>query len=498
MRRFSSRSRFWTATCLLGTLFTGVAAARAEDSWDAIYIGGRKVGHNHITVKPVTSPQTGRKFNRVQVNTVLSFRRNADRVQMEMRYGVIETPEGSVLRLDTRTLTAQEEIRVAGDVKEGVMHLKMEAGGHVNEVNLPWGEDVRGPYGAEQSLAHKPMEPGEKRDIKIYVPDLNKICTTHLEAKQQEKLLLGGNEERTLLRIEQTFDDPNGKLMPELTSTLWSDKGGQILKTHSALMGGMDQYRTTRAHALAPDDEFDLIKATIIKTTRRIPNAERTRDVIYQLTVTEGDAKETVPTDQRQFFHPGGTSSVAMLEVRSDKKDTGQPAKEQPDPTALQPNALVNSDDPVVIEHARQAVGNIQDPWAKAVAIEAWVFKNMKRKNFSNAFAPAREVARNLEGDCTEHGVLTAAMCRAAGIPARCVVGFVYAEPLGGFGPHMWNEVFVNGRWVAIDAAYNQSEVDATHIKLAQSSLDGLSPFEPMMPVLRLHGKLKIEAREIR
>lgn len=497
MSRFGQRSRFWTATCLIGVLLAGAVAAQAEDSWDAIYIAGRKVGHNHITVKPVTA-KNGQKYNRVQLNTVLSFRRGADKTQMELRYGVIETTEGSVLRLDTRTLTAQKEIQVAGDVKDGVMHLKMNGGGPNNEMQIPWGADVRGPYGAEQSLAHTPINPGETRDIKLYIPDVNSICTTHLEAKSHEKLLLGGNEERTLLRVEQTFTDAKGKPMPELTTTLWVDKSGQILKSHSALMGGTDMYRTTRAHALAPDDEFDLIKATIIKVARRIPNAERTRDIIYQIAITEGDVKESIPVDQRQTLFPGASAGVATLEVRTDKKDSGQPAKEQPDQASLVPNSLINSDDSVVIEHTRQAIGNASDPWAKAVAIEGWVFKNMKRKNFSNAFAPANEVARNLEGDCTEHGVLTAAMCRAAGIPARCVVGFVYAEPLGGFGPHMWNEVFVNGRWVAIDSAFNQTEVDATHIKLAHSSLEGLAPFEPMMPVMRLHGKLKIEPREIR
>ena len=59
-------------------------------------------------------------------------------------------------------------------------------------------------------------------------------------------------------------------------------------------------------------------------------------------------------------------------------------------------------------------------------------------------------------------------MCRAAGIPARGAwSAWSTREQLGGFGPHMWNEVYVNGRWVAIDAAFDQSEVDATHLKLS-------------------------------
>ena len=147
---------------------------------------------------------------------------------------------------------------------------------------------------------------------------------------------------------------------------------------------------------------------------------------------------------------------------------------------------------------ARQAVGDAVDPWDKAVRIERWVATNMKNKNFATAFAPASEVARNLSGDCTEHGVLTAALCRAVGIPARVAIGLVYVDHLGGFGFHLWNEVYVNRRWVAIDAAFDQTEVDAVHLKLSDTSLAGVSPYEAFLPVVRVMNKLTLEPREVR
>ena len=70
------------------------------------------------------------------------------------------------------------------------------------------------------------------------------------------------------------------------------------------------------------------------------------------------------------------------------------------------------------------------DPWEKANAINHWVYRNIRDKNFKVAFAAAGEVARNLSGDCTEHAVLAAAMCRAVGVPSRVVVGLVYVENL--------------------------------------------------------------------
>ena len=84
-------------------------------------------------------------------------------------------------------------------------------------------------------------------------------------------------------------------------------------------------------------------------------------------------------------------------------------------------------------------------------------------------------------------------MCRAAGIPARTAVGLVYVDSLGGFGFHMWNEVYVNRRWVAVDATFRQSEVDATHIKLGDSSLSTVAPYESFMSVVRVFNRMKID-----
>jgi hypothetical protein len=62
------------------------------------------------------------------------------------------------------------------------------------------------------------------------------------------------------------------------------------------------------------------------------------------------------------------------------------------------------------------------------------------------------------------------ALCRAAGIPAVTCAGVVYVDN-GIFGYHAWPAVWV-GEWVAIDPTFSQQIADATHIILAQGSLD--------------------------
>jgi transglutaminase-like putative cysteine protease len=192
------------------------------------------------------------------------------------------------------------------------------------------------------------------------------------------------------------------------------------------------------------------------------------------------------------------SADSARTDKVTDSPTAGASSSPAPGDEYTRPNPLVTSDDPAVISHTRKAIGNASDPWAKAVAIQGWVFENVKEKNFKTGFAPASEVARNLTGDCTEHGVLTAAMCRAVGIPSRVVIGLVYADRLGGFGYHLWTEAYVKGRWVAVDSSFDQTAVDAVHIKLSDSSLAGVSPYEAFLPVVRVLSKLTLEPVEIK
>jgi Transglutaminase-like superfamily len=466
------------------------------ESWDAVFVGGHKVGHMRIRVAPVKDGE--RQLTRVLVDFELSFKRGNDTSHIEVQYGTIETPEGQVLRLDTKTLVSQQVLRVHGDVIDDKMKLMIENGDQKQEKVIDWSPDTRGPYGAEMSLSRNPIKPGETRKLKIFIPDLNKIGDSTLTARAPEMVALGGGVNRELLRVDQEISFENGKKSPEMNSTLWVDTGGQILKTFTDANGGMVTYRTTREAAQREAPQFDLLAASIIKIGRKIDNPEGRRGVTYKVTMTDANPVEIFPNDRRQAIRAGENPNSATLEVKTAGPQDGEPGPEAVGPEFLRPNPLITSDDPKVVALARRAVGRSTEPWEKAQAINNWVSKNLKNKNFETSFAPADEVARTLAGDCTEHAVLTAAMCRAEGIPARVATGLVYANHLGGFGFHMWNEVYVNRRWVAIDSAFDESQVDAVHLKLSDTSLDGVSPFETFLSVSRVFGKLKIEAVEVR
>jgi transglutaminase-like putative cysteine protease len=88
--------------------------------------------------------------------------------------------------------------------------------------------------------------------------------------------------------------------------------------------------------------------------------------------------------------------------------------------------------------------------------------------------------------------VLTAAMCRAVGIPAEVVMGVMYVEEFAGianiFGGHAWTQVYLGDKWIGLDATRAPNGYDARHITLAS----GNGNLESFLELLSTIGNFKI------
>jgi transglutaminase-like putative cysteine protease len=89
-----------------------------------------------------------------------------------------------------------------------------------------------------------------------------------------------------------------------------------------------------------------------------------------------------------------------------------------------------------------------------------------------------------------------AALCRAAGVPARTALGLVYVDdggkkPVLGF--HMWTEVWVQGQWLGLDAVWGQGSVGPGHLKIADHAWQDLQPLAPFLSVTRVLSKITVE-----
>jgi transglutaminase-like putative cysteine protease len=238
--------------------------------------------------------------------------------------------------------------------------------------------------------------------------------------------------------------------------------------------------------------ELDLAVKTLVRT-QRIQDAYKTKKAVYRIKHPEADPSK--------FLINGGNQSVRRISEHEAELTV----------TALRPKASVRvvkteeqySDasrylqirDRNVIRHAERAAGNAIDPWRSAVKMEKYVNEKLVKKNFSTALASAAEVAKDLQGDCTEHAVLLAAMLRVKRIPSRLCVGLVYIDRESAFGGHMWTEAYIGGEWIPLDATLGKGGIGAAHIKLAQSSFadSAAEPATAFLPLLNALGKMEIE-----
>ena len=110
--------------------------------------------------------------------------------------------------------------------------------------------------------------------------------------------------------------------------------------------------------------------------------------------------------------------------------------------------------------------------WALARQVTSFVFEWIRAKDMSVGFASALEVARNGQGDCTEHGVLAIALLRRLGVPARGVVGWAGLGEV--MGLHFWVEVKLGRRWLPVDPTFDQAPASALRLKLGTTDLADL------------------------
>jgi transglutaminase-like putative cysteine protease len=69
-------------------------------------------------------------------------------------------------------------------------------------------------------------------------------------------------------------------------------------------------------------------------------------------------------------------------------------------------------------------------------------------------------------GVCQDHAHVFTACCRALGLPARYVSGYVLTPEREDVASHAWGEVWLANRWHSFDVS-NARNAGGTHLKLA-------------------------------
>jgi hypothetical protein len=539
--------------------FLATAAVSAEprkgaiqETWDAAYLQDVRAGFVHTTANEFV--RDGRTMRRTTQELNLNVRRFNDTLSLRMETTTEETEDGKVVAVSMRQFAGQSQQRyIRATVNGNYLHIKVDnstASGAASaprgpsgavsapqampDKKIPWKEDVLGLSRQERIFQERQVKPGDEFSYYSYDPTITAVLKIRATVKNHEPvdMLDTLNPEpaatasgiasaprgpsgvasapraattkkpRRLLRVETMPDRVHDIQLPP--TTLWLDDDLLPVKSKVDMpgLGQLTLYRTTREAALKRSTSAPEIGFTqLIGITQAIPAPYATQEASYRITIRGDNNPSTAfATDDRQRIKLLKDQTIELtVRARRDPKPL-DPGQVKPADEFLTSCYFINSGDDKVRELARHAVGTETDPWKKALRIERWVYENIRKKNFKENFAPADRVARSLQGDCTEHALLSAAMCRAVGVPSRAAIGLLYVERSRrpAFGFHMWTEVWVGGQWMPFDGTLGRGYVGATHLKISDHSWSGVASMAPLLPVLRILGKISIEVISVK
>lgn len=474
------------------------AAPLAPEFWEAAYLDGHAVGYRHGTFQPHPEVR-GAIESTVEIQLhILRFGRP---LRLSFVAKTLELPSGEV-----RSLLLQERLGAATtSLRRGViagrqLTMQITQGDQPpTERVIPWPSGVLGLHAQECYFLDRDLTKQTEFTLARFEWAINLPVQRQCRVVDLEEVTVDGTVER-LRRV--SVDWPKSPAVDLGPDTLWIDHRGHIRKQVLDLpgIGELTTLRTTavKAKANLRLPTYDLGTAKLIRLNRPLPQGQATVGATYRLTVPTGVALEPLlcENDRQRILERNATSAVLHIGCQLPPTRGDQSAQEPPE-ACLRSNFFLKCDDPRVKAAAEEAIGSARDPWTKARRIETWVHKNVRPATFGEGFLPADEVVRIRTGDCTEFAVLAAAMCRAVGVPARTAVGLVYVPQHQAMGFHLWVEVWVNGRWHELDPTMGQTRVGADHIKLGDQDWNGTHSQTPMMPLMRVLGKLKVELLKV-
>jgi hypothetical protein len=106
------------------------------------------------------------------------------------------------------------------------------------------------------------------------------------------------------------------------------------------------------------------------------------------------------------------------------------------------------SNHPNILDLSDNILKGIAAPLGKLNAIQDWVYQNIKYDGVTGSRYGVLQVLEQGFGRCWDKNDVLVTLCRAAGLPARQVQGWVYGK-----SGHIWSEVYIkNQGWIPVDA----------------------------------------------
>ena len=435
-----------------------------EPEYFALFMEGKKVGHA-IQDRVVEDSKVT-----TSVELEITLNRTGIPVSVQTKVDTFETTDGKPLGFDVEQTLGLIATKTTATIDE-LGKLIVKTGQQQMEYDWPSGAVMS--EGMRLMHYKHGLKEGNSYTVKIFEPSTMQAIDVEIEVGSKQNIDLLGRV-AALTEVKSIANLPQ---FGSFTSTEYYDDNLLLQKSITPVMGmTVEQVACTKEFALSENDALEMVEKMFLASPQPLDDVGSTKSIIYKLSRTEKTAEFFIPSNDNQKVQQLSDGQV-IVAVEPVDAPVGVSFPYKGNDAAIieatRPTRFLQSDNAQIINLARQAVGRTKDAAEAAKKIEAFVADYIENKSLSVGYASSVEVAQSRQGDCTEFAVLTAAMCRAVGIPAQVVAGVAYVDDfagLRGFGGHAWTQAYIGGKWIGLDAAFKgtgRGGYDAGHIALA-------------------------------
>ena len=380
---------------------------------------------------------------------------------------------------------------------DSLLELELQAGGEPERgrVRLEPGLTVDALVAPRLAAAGR-LVVGEEATARVFDPTVMEVRETALRVTAHDTLQVPDSvhwDEAAERWVAARYDTvPAWRIeqrLGGLVVTSWVDEDGRLIRAESPLGFTLErtefelarqEWRASRGDQALAAGYGAIIESTAIASNAPLDSVEVRDRLRVRLLDVELDGLDLAGGRQSLFGDTLVVERETAIEAgyRLPYQGGGEAAEE------LAATPLVQSNDPRVVRVARRIAGGETDPVEVARRLNDWVYKRLE-KDIVASVPSAVQVLESGKGDCNEHTVLYVALARALGLPARTAAGLVHVR--GRFYYHAWPEVWLGGRWVAVDPTLGQFPADASHLRMVVGGL------ARQLELVRLIGRLRLE-----
>lgn len=431
----------------------------AGPEWFGLYLAGNKVGHLQTWVGVETRDGAPVLVAR-HVATLSARVRGRPAERTEVSEKIYEpAPHGRLLAFSRNGTGDGEDVRVEGRCAGGgECTVVVVADGYSETRELRRIDET-----AEQADAGR-LAAARRSAVRGRRLDLVTLSMSAVEDRfvGTERLELGGAR-RVVAVVEQR--EEGGRSVARL---LLAPDGSVVQLQLGQVLANAEQEEVARRL-----EEVDLWTVSQVTLPAPWPG-----DVPERMTFRlRGVPREFQRDDARQRWDPQPDGTVRVT-VTARRPEASDPSRDAPRPARvpagmsdlLAPTREVDSDAPAIQALARELVGDTPGVYAAAAKLVHHVYGRMGDGNVPPR-ARASDVLPLERGGAKDRALLFTALARAAGVPARRVLGLVGVRSGGSIHALHWNEwveVLSGDEWIAVDPALGQALADATHVRLGR------------------------------